>query len=631
MISADVIRHALLNYDDPQQLSSSPLAEYRTVERCCLRHDDALQRGYAVQTLLRWGLERLRDNPAPRVQRSYQTLYLRYVQKMSLSDYAKSADVAEDSAQARRRTAVQTLMGVIQDEVEQPQAEEKRFTLFIQTYYENLLPEIQTILRLLALFNRPIPLIIDDFLPLRINSYLPDLQQMGWVVLADQTLALVPNTRDPIYPYLVAKERQQWWEILAELFRQQSQIPLSAECLLAANQPETAAKLLIQYDKRLNSADLLLLLNQFRQEQLSLELWAQIKLLAGRIAHENGLLSQSVQEYQAVLVASFPLLKAKAYYQLARLHRHTDLTAALRFYDMAISCLKYDPSAESQRILTQLLIDRSWIYSEQRPTPDLAHRDLDNAWQLLQQMDGVERLYAEWHNAQAHYQLLIGEQDKAADHLWQAWQYAQEAGDVAHSSRITHNLGTHYYRQNKYQLAKNYYETSKQLAQQIGDARMEAFNEKGLGYCAFGCQLWDDAVEHYQQAYRYFCENEDIRLQASLCYDLAEAYLSKGDLLMGKQFQQKGIELATSLGDEGIVTTLKTLSDLFPELRPELNDRQARLLVWLRQNPFVTNQQYRTLNECSKKSAENDLSQLVTIHLLERVGQGRATHYRIPP
>lgn len=58
-----------------------------------------------------------------------------------------------------------------------------------------------------------------------------------------------------------------------------------------------------------------------------------------------------------------------------------------------------------------------------------------------------------------------------------------------------------------------------------------------------------------------------------------------------------------------------------------LNDRQLKLFEFLKNQPFITNRQYRMLYEVSHKTAHQELTDLVGRGLLTIEGAGRGTHY----
>ena len=629
-ISADTVRLALLNYHTPSQLALTPFVQWAAVKSCFLDGDeqDNVAQGYAVQALLSWGIETLGQNDDDRWRQSYETLQWRYIEKRSVLEHADLCDITESAAQKRRIVAVERLTERLNEELLRPIATLRRQAKMIVARYQSLDSADQERLRLLALVNRPIPFAIDDILPMALTQNRDNLLSTHLVQQERHTLFLPTPVQATIFPFITWQEQQKWVLPLADFFRQQGKVGTAIELLWQGQQLEMVAQWLIDYRQFLTAEEQQQLVPRLQRGVLDNDLWAQIKLLAGQLARDRGDLGQAIIEYQIALTARRPLLRAKAYYELARLHCHTDLRAALQFYEMGIQGVKDEPSAEATLLHAQLLIDRSWVFIEQRPDYPLAEENLREAHAILQQYAKPE-LWVDWHNAQAHLHRGRKEQDQEAEHLWRGWQFAQEIGDSRRSCRLTYNLGTLYYHQQKYQLAESYYETSQQLAKESHDETMIALNDKGLGYCAFGRKEWEEAILHYQRAYESFSTSDDKRLLSAVCYDLAEALFFAERWEEGEDSWQKGVASADAVGDERLRAEFQLLFDQFPQLNKALNERQRRIFNWLRQQKSITNQQYRTLNQCSKKSAENDLAHLIELGLIARQGQGRSTSYQL--
>ncbi len=106
------------------------------------------------------------------------------------------------------------------------------------------------------------------------------------------------------------------------------------------------------------------------------------------------------------------------------------------------------------------------------------------------------------------------------------------------------------------------------------------------------------------------CDGDEIRPQ-----DLPEELFQKrlpGVTEEATGESQNGPELA---GD----------SDLLPYLG--LNQRQVKAINFIKKNGYITNDYYIQINQISDRHARRDLSQLVEMELVERVGRGRSTRY----
>ncbi len=106
------------------------------------------------------------------------------------------------------------------------------------------------------------------------------------------------------------------------------------------------------------------------------------------------------------------------------------------------------------------------------------------------------------------------------------------------------------------------------------------------------------------------CDGDEIRPQ-----DLPEELFQKrlpGVTEEATGESQNGPELA---GD----------SDLLPYLG--LNQRQVKAINFIKKNGYITNDYYIQINQISDRHARRDLSQLVEMDIVERVGRGRSTRY----
>ncbi len=52
-----------------------------------------------------------------------------------------------------------------------------------------------------------------------------------------------------------------------------------------------------------------------------------------------------------------------------------------------------------------------------------------------------------------------------------------------------------------------------------------------------------------------------------------------------------------------------------------LNDRQVKAVLFIKNKGKITNSEYQTLNDCSRNTATNDLTELVSKNLLNPSGQ----------
>jgi len=60
-----------------------------------------------------------------------------------------------------------------------------------------------------------------------------------------------------------------------------------------------------------------------------------------------------------------------------------------------------------------------------------------------------------------------------------------------------------------------------------------------------------------------------------------------------------------------------------------INDRQKGALEYLRQHLKITSAEYAQQFACTPKTAQRDLSELETLHIVTKKGKGRSTAYQL--
>ena len=82
------------------------------------------------------------------------------------------------------------------------------------------------------------------------------------------------------------------------------------------------------------------------------------------------------------------------------------------------------------------------------------------------------------------------------------------------------------------------------------------------------------------------------------------------------------------------VPTLFDASDVaamnVPPQSLALNDRQRRVVLWIREHGSISRDEYENLLDVPRSTAKRDLSDLVKKQVLQRTGRTRATRYRLP-
>jgi two-component system NtrC family response regulator len=106
------------------------------------------------------------------------------------------------------------------------------------------------------------------------------------------------------------------------------------------------------------------------------------------------------------------------------------------------------------------------------------------------------------------------------------------------------------------------------------------------------------------------CDGDEIRPQ-----DLPEELFQR---------QLPGISTETTAQAQSD-SDLAGEGDLFPY--PGLNQRQVKAVNFIKKNGYITNDYYIQINRISDRHARRDLSNLVELDLVTRVGKGRSTRY----
>lgn len=364
--------------------------------------------------------------------------------------------------------------------------------------------------------------------------------------------------------------------------------------------------------------------------------WAQLKILEGRAEELAGQLEMALRAYREALGAENDQIKAKAYYRLGRVYRQTDLNAARIHFGHSKRLLAEPTQPDHYELVAKICISEAWIFIDRHPDAGQVERNLAQAESALPNCTGSERLLllSDLYNARAAALYAFRHQDPEKyqeyyiEFRWQAWHYAQEAQDKVRTMNTGHNLGMAYMRHEQYEPAYPLFQESIALAEQFGNRRMVAVNKKALGnWLVLSALDYRQAIPYLMLAYNGLREmGNDL---ATVCYDLAEAYVWTGQGVVGKSYYDESVSLASALGNETLLHALAALVRQCPELAQDLGARQWQAVDFIRANGAVTNQEYRDLTGISPRTAARDLNDLVDRGICEKVGQGRTTRYQI--
>ena len=143
-------------------LAASPLAQSSLVEACLLSGApvSADVRGRALQSVLRWAVDRLRPGGQHSWTalnwRSYNVLHAFYLQGMKVADVAERMAISNQTLYKIRPQAIAAAAEVLRTELETPQfaVERKHYTLADR--YLQYPPDAQLLLRIASVFERPV-------------------------------------------------------------------------------------------------------------------------------------------------------------------------------------------------------------------------------------------------------------------------------------------------------------------------------------------------------------------------------------------------------------------------------------------------------------------------------------------
>ncbi len=676
-LTAQALR--LCREGDMLGLGTLPLAQSTLVEDALLPHATLRfdERGRALMSVLRWAVERLKPAGKPAWGamnwQPYLILHTYYIDsdktrnpyirddptknpwgsatscpdkklQVTFNDLAEWMHIEETTVFARRQTAIEKLTAVLRVELDAPQSVEERRSYIVTDRYDHYPPAAQRLLRLAAIFRRSISL--ERFYELADIHDITAVRESVLEMLASQwlishppqnTVLLHPNVRAIVQCLLTNRERVEWHSAAGNFYQATGDYLEAAYHLREAEQFEAAASLLVQHEQdithSLHIEVFLEFLLTFRRVELPSELWARIKLLAGRMAELVRDFDTALAQYVEALNAEAPRVRAEACYRCAKLLEGKNLAEALAYYNLAIQILAHD--APQDTLLTELYIHRAWIFIQGQPDLDRAANDLQQAQALV--TPEQHKLWADLHNAwgelcnrRAHY-------EEALEHRLQARVAANMQQDIDLTMKVAHNLGLDYAYLRQYDLALMYLEESVALARQIGNVNFEGAGLKSIGACYFWQGQYAEAIRAYEQAYTRLAACGNRNWQGRVCYDLAEAWLQMNDQARAMQYAQEGLQIAQETADqesrELLLTLFPGLADSVPATLPAPftpNPRQQQALAYVARRGRITNREYQELTGASARQAARDLAELVWHAQLRKNGAGSGTFYDYP-
>ncbi|MCA9933955.1 MAG: protein kinase [Ardenticatenaceae bacterium] len=651
-----IVGDALKRYreGDWLALADSPLAHSTLVEPYFLPGEPVTgdSRAQALQVMLRWGIEKL--NPGgpndwlSSSWRHYNILYNFYIEGHRVSDLAERMAIAEQTFYSGwRPQAINAMAKILHEEIIAARELEERHRFSVIDRYQRQASGEQKLLRLLTIFNP------EEFVPtewvyslapnIDVTSCLHNLLE-AHLVQRDELLTAV-RLNPIVYPHLTdllsPEERSKWHSAAAQLYLDVQTYLEAARHFRQANEYHQAATVLIQhrpsiFDK-LQVEGLRTLLTQFRFNELAdnPNIWAQLKIVAGKVAEYLEDIETAIAEYGEALSATNVQTKAEAYYLRAKVLQRYNLDESLAHFAYCVDLVERNllahyetPNVILMKLLTHIYIDRSWIYIQERPDWHKAELDLDRTEQILRTIGPEDRsTWSDLYNARAELAHHMQKPEAAIVYRQQAWLAASETKNVDLMTKTAYNLGCDYLWSKRYQPGLDYLQKSSSLAKKAGNAQMRGLSIKGIGDCYSFQGMYQEAISHYREAYNILLATKNLNWRGGICYDLSEAFAETGNWPSAKVFFEEGKNIAKELGQERLLHAFADLAQRHPALISDLLDRQEQALLHTREKGNITMQEYMGLAEISRSQAHRDLSEMVEKGILQRVGKGRGTRY----
>ena len=144
---------------------------------------------------------------------------------------------------------------------------------------------------------------------------------------------------------------------------------------------------------------------------------------------------------------------------------------------------------------------------------------------------------------------LLGDKEKAIDHLKKHLKIAIETGDKGGEGRAYGRLGYVYTSVGDYRKSTEYHEKLLKIAIEIGDRDIEgeAYRNLGIAYDSLGD--YRKATECHEKHLKIAIENGDRGGEGGACGNLGNVYRSLGDYRKAIEYHEKDLKIAIEIGD----------------------------------------------------------------------------------
>jgi tetratricopeptide (TPR) repeat protein len=136
----------------------------------------------------------------------------------------------------------------------------------------------------------------------------------------------------------------------------------------------------------------------------------------------------------------------------------------------------------------------------------------------------------------------LNEYDKALEYLVKSSELIEK--DSANQALILYNIGELYIRLNKIDTAKQYIQQSYDIARQLNNKRIIAFNYWSLAAISLTDKNYASALAYYFDAEKIWKETREIRSLIQTYQDIAEVYRQQRDFVQTEKYLKQAISLA---------------------------------------------------------------------------------------
>lgn len=398
-----------------------------------------------------------------------------------------------------------------------------------------------------------------------------------------------------------------------------------------------AAPLLIE---ELQFEELREALARFESEQLTPDMWFEIRVLLSDILVRLGELDPAIEICRELLKATRSEdRRAQLYRRLGKLHEDRSQWRALDYYRRAIEHYAVDDPE-----LPEVLKDRAWIHLHRREWT-AAEADLHlalervppDSWRLL---SDIHSAMASLYRQQQHYV-------QALEHAQQALTLREEHGDPQQVAEMCNNQGLLFVEMGDLDAAMHAYREALAIFERLNHREAIATVYLNLGMALHVGKQLSEAIQTYQQSLTWFDELGISLGQTQACYNLAEALAEMSHLEEARRYWEQGHEVALEAELDEELRWFADLACQYPALSsqdaaapPELPSRPltpaalkalpaGAVQAWelACQEGTLTPRRLIEVFGYSKPTATRYLNGLYEAGLLERRGKGSATHY----